>query len=282
MALTFHIFYLFIGELFRFDLDTRVWIQHTPPFFFEPNGSSINNMIPSRSGHQWSYLPSTHSILVFGGHGNENRTLGVTKHTIAYDDSWMLYLDGCKGHSEGNECHKNESHGYCHFQFCICTDDYWGTGCEYDMCLESECSYDNHTLERECTFCSGHGTCNQDGTCTCDDGYTGPGCEELWCLNDCLDRGNCTEIAPGDVQCVCQEPYIDIDCGKMACPRDCFGRGVCDDQTGICDCDDSEESGREFKQPDCALTVYPSGARRIETSFDWLALVSIGILICMQ
>ena len=138
-------------------------------------------------------------------------------------------------------------------QFCICAAEYWGVGCEYNQCPNSEFIYDNHTLLPDCILCGGNGICD-DGTCICT-GYTGDGCMELVCPNNCNDQGNCTEVSPGNVQCVCNDGFMDIDCGLRSCRNNCTNRGICDNSTGICICDTPIEPGRKFSSPDCALTV---------------------------
>eukprot|EP01083_Nonionella_stella_P252216 869292_1 len=264
-------------DLWRFDLNTQIWIKHTPPFFTNISNQTDTEHVSSRAGHQWTYMPSTHSIVLFGGYGNDNKILGVTPHTDYYGDSWILNLNGCKGYAQNNECHKNEEHGYCWYQFCICNDDYWGIGCEFNMCPNSECVYDNHTLLPQCTHCNDHGTCN-NGTCVCDSGYGGNDCTKLVCANDCSDRGNCTETSPGDVQCVCNAGFMDSDCGLYACNNDCHGRGVCDHSTGICDCEEPLEPGRKFSSPDCALTLLKSVASEKMTGFTGMSYLVLFII----
>jgi len=244
------------GDTWRFDLNTRLWLKHQPPHY-----SNNDTVISSRSGHQWTYLPSTHSIALFGGHGNDESELGVTKHTQYFNDVWMLHLNGCRGYEQANECHKNENHGYCFLQFCVCHANYYGVGCEYNLCPASHCEFDNDTLLTLCTLCNGHGTCN-DGTCQCDDGYTGEGCTQLQCANDCSEHGVCTEISAGDVQCVCDDGYEDVDCGLHSCNNNCTNRGICDHSTGVCICDTPQETGRKFSEPDCAVTVIKSNSKR--------------------
>eukprot|EP01084_Bolivina_argentea_P260942 440818_1 len=271
------------NDTWRFNLKTQTWIKHDPPYFHYNVTSNVTNntQLLSRSGHQWTYLPSTHSIVLFGGYGNDNMNIGVSLHQNYYNDTWILNLNGCKGYSKGNECHKNENHGYCYFQFCICNENYWGIGCEYNMCPNSECLYHNHTLLAHCTLCNGYGTCN-NGTCICDDGYTGSGCTELSCLNDCNNRGNCTEIFAGDVQCVCNDGYESEDCGLHSCRNNCTNRGVCDQSTGICNCEAPREPGRKFSSPDCALTVLVSSViekMTLLTKVKYFILLSIYIMI---
>ena len=276
---------VFYSDTWRFDLESQKWIQHNPPYFQNTSNStnstnSTDNKIASRSGHQWSYLPTTNSIVLFGGYGNENKGLSVTPHTWYFDDTWILNLNGCKGYEEGNECHKNESHGYCLSQFCICYPDYFGIGCEYNICPNSECTYDNYTLLPDCVLCNGRGTCD-DGTCICDSGYTGDGCTELSCPNDCNNRGNCTELSIGDVQCVCDDGYTDVDCGLHSCRNNCTNRGTCDYSTGICNCDTPDEPGRQFSSPDCALTVLASIVTQKMTRLDMFVLLMFNVFIVL-
>jgi len=244
------------NDLWRFDLNSHQWIIHSPPYF----DTNLSLNISSRSGHAWTYLPTTHAIAMFGGYGNENKELRVSEHTIHYDDAYILNLHGCKGWKNGNPCHRNDGHGECVVQFCQCNDDFWGIGCENIMCPDSACSYDADTLLPNCTLCSGHGVCGSDGVCDCFDGFAGDGCMDLNCTKNCNERGNCSEIIPGKAECICEPGYGDFDCGLFTCNNNCTNRGVCDETTGVCACEAPQETGRKFSAPDCAMTELVSAA----------------------
>jgi len=243
------------NDTWRFDLNTQIWTPHTPSQY---NATSIRS-IPRRSSHAWAYLPSTHSIVLFGGYGNDNIQLSFTPHSYFYNDVWALHLNGCPGYEDNNECHKNEEHGSCLLQFCVCNDGFYGTGCEYETCPGSDCVFNNHTLQTQCTLCNGHGTCT-NSQCSCYTGFTGDGCGELQCANDCHGHGECVQISSSEVRCECYDGFEGDDCGLHSCPNNCTNRGTCDTSTGVCHCQSPEEAGRAFSMPDCVRTILISPA----------------------
>ena len=115
-------------------------------------------------------------------------------------------------------------HGECFAEHgkaeCICSPAYSGISCQA-MCNNG---------------CMGRGECglSEQGvpTCRCDAGYSGDSCQFTTCLNDCSGHGSCD----GDGSCTCDREHEGEDCSQRRCPDGCNGHGTCDPIEFTCDC----------------------------------------------
>ena len=111
----------------------------------------------------------------------------------------------CQGDWKGDDCDCSPSvtcngNGHCENSECICTPGWVGPGCTISC--------------EDARNCSGHGTCEQDGSCLCSDDWTGPSCN---CSpsETCYGNGACH---PTTLECTCLPGWTGVYCNMPCAP----------------------------------------------------------------
>jgi len=222
------------------------WFNTPPPY-----AASLIVDNPPFVWDRWGRCTSTDSsgglsILLTGGSSQ-----GACECPDGWDWSsaeQACTIPNCPGEPDCNN--RGECSGtFPNLPVCICPVPYDGDACEFVVCPFGE-----NALE-----CSGHGTCQQDGTCKCDNGYFNDDCSGMQCPNNCTSPDNGICVATTPPKCVCNVGWSlgpDKDCSSpfIRCPGEtelCSGNGVCDLSSGNCTCYDG------FMSADCSKPICP-------------------------
>ena len=265
-----------LNDLWLFNTDNNMWIKLEK----DKNSYEIENWpFPAKS---FSLITFSEGIILYGGAVwkiNDDDFYNYTNYSNSHeiinentfnflDNLWILYNNSCERNCSNN--------GYCHYNRCICNENYWGDDCSNLFCYNSFCYIDFDIFSNQkCFHCSGHGKCLSNGKCECNKGYLGDDCGILDCLNNCSGEGNgeCIVMMPQS-QCNCNQTNKrgGDDCSVIFCLNDC-GKGECNYNEGVCNCEEG------YFGEDCSLYIIDFRLGEFTLKVNWIFFIFFIIIL---